>query len=232
MLKIDYMKKDFAFRLKEFRVRFNYSIDDIAAFLNVTKQKVMLWESGKEEMSIEEIDMLADLYGVEANDLVDLTKGINACYDDLDEDREVSLEKENKINERIKNEKETIKQKRKLKFRVFINVRIDGILLAISVIIYFILGSTLDRGFTLYWPLICFSLFISSIIKSVLHKRFSKLNFIILYLGIFFQLLMIDNVYDVFNAWPLLILFLLITPLSYYLAKVIDIKLSLRKRKR
>lgn len=232
MLKIDYMKKDFAFRLKEFRVRFNYSIDDIAAFLNVTKQKVMLWESGKEEMSIEEIDMLAELYGVEANDLVDLTKGINACYDDLDEDREVSLEKENKINERIKNEKETIKQKRKLKFRVFINVRIDGILLAISVIIYFILGSTLDRGFTLYWPLICFSLFISSIIKSVLHKRFSKLNFIILYLGIFFQLLMIDNVYDVFNAWPLLILFLLITPLSYYLAKVIDIKLSLRKRKR
>lgn len=232
MLKIDYMKKDFAFRLKEFRVRFNYSIDDIAAFLNVTKQKVMLWESGEEEMSIEEIDMLAELYGVEANDFVDLTKGINACYDDLDEDREVSLEKENKINERIKNEKETIKQKRKLKFRVFINVRIDGILLTISVIIYFILGSTLDRGFTLYWPLICFSLFISSIIKSVLHKRFSKLNFIILYLGIFFQLLMIDNVYEVFNAWPLLILFLLITPLSYYLAKVIDIKLSLRKRKR
>lgn len=232
MLKIDYMKKDFAFRLKEFRVRFNYSIDDIAAFLNVTKQKVMLWESGEEEMSIEEIDMLAELYGVEASDFVDLTKGINACYDDLDEDREVSLEKENKINERIKNEKETIKQKRKLKFRVFINGWIDGILLAISVIIYFILGSTLDRGFTLYWPLICFSLFISSIIKSVLHKRFSKLNFIILYLGIFFQLLMIDNVYDVFNAWPLLILFLLITPLSYYLAKVIDIKLSLRKRKR
>lgn len=226
------MKKDFAFRLKEFRVRFNYSIDDIAAFLNVTKQKVMLWESGEEEMSIEEIDMLAELYGVEAKDFIDLTKGINACYDDLDEDREVSLEKENKANERIKNEKETIKQKRKLKLRVFINDWIDSILLAISIIIYFILGSTLDRGFTLYWPIICFSLFISSIIKAILHKRFSKLNFIILYLGIFFQLLMVDNVYDEFNAWPLLILFLLITPLSYYLAKVIDINLSLRKRKR
>lgn len=56
--------------LKHFRVKNNFSQGDLAEKLNVSRQAVSRWETGKTQPDLETIKIIAELYGVTIDELL------------------------------------------------------------------------------------------------------------------------------------------------------------------
>jgi len=57
-------------RLKELREQHNYTQDDVAGFLNISRQSVSKWELGKGYPDIDNLRRLSDLYKISLDQLI------------------------------------------------------------------------------------------------------------------------------------------------------------------
>ncbi len=57
--------------LKNYRTHFGFNQDHVAEFLQVDRSTISLYESAEREISIVHLNRLADLFGVELEDLVE-----------------------------------------------------------------------------------------------------------------------------------------------------------------
>lgn len=57
-------------RLKELREQHKYTQDDVASFLNISRQSVSKWELGKGYPDIENLRRLSDLYKISLDQLI------------------------------------------------------------------------------------------------------------------------------------------------------------------
>ncbi|MGE7689083.1 helix-turn-helix transcriptional regulator [Lysinibacillus sp. NPDC097214] len=57
-------------RLKELREQHNYTQDDVARFLNISRQSVSKWELGKGYPDIDNLRRLSDLYKISLDQLI------------------------------------------------------------------------------------------------------------------------------------------------------------------
>lgn len=57
-------------RLKELREQHKYTQDDVAGFLNISKQSVSKWELGKDYPDIDNLRRLSDLYEISLDQLI------------------------------------------------------------------------------------------------------------------------------------------------------------------
>lgn len=74
------MTIELANRLIEFRKRFNYSQEDLASKLNVSRQSISKWESGECSPSIDYVKELSIIYKVSVDDLINVNKPVEDCY--------------------------------------------------------------------------------------------------------------------------------------------------------
>lgn len=81
-------------RLKELRNQHHYSQEDLAEKLNVTRQAVSRWENGKAVPDIDNLLLLAELYNVPLDYMLD-----EKIYDRNSENSETDLQKESSIME-------------------------------------------------------------------------------------------------------------------------------------
>ena len=57
--------------LKEFRKKFGYEQEDIAQYLKVDRSTISLYENSQREISIVQLHRIADLFGIELEDLIE-----------------------------------------------------------------------------------------------------------------------------------------------------------------
>ncbi|MCL1695644.1 MULTISPECIES: helix-turn-helix transcriptional regulator [unclassified Lysinibacillus] len=57
-------------RLKELREQHKYTQDDVAGFLNISRQSVSKWEQGKGYPDIDNLRRLSDLYKISLDQLI------------------------------------------------------------------------------------------------------------------------------------------------------------------
>lgn len=57
-------------RLKELRIKNNYSQTDIANYLNISRQSVSKWEAGKTTPDLDNLILLAELYNLSIDSLI------------------------------------------------------------------------------------------------------------------------------------------------------------------
>ncbi|KOS62429.1 helix-turn-helix transcriptional regulator [Lysinibacillus agricola] len=57
-------------RLKELREQHKYTQDDVAGFLNISRQSVSKWELGKGYPDIDNLRRLSDLYKISLDQLI------------------------------------------------------------------------------------------------------------------------------------------------------------------
>ena len=57
-------------RLKELREQHNFTQDDVARFLNISRQSISKWELGKGYPDIDNLRMLSDLYKISLDQLI------------------------------------------------------------------------------------------------------------------------------------------------------------------
>jgi len=69
-------------KLIELRKKRNLTHEDLAKYLNITRQAYSFYESGKHEMSFDALCRIADYYNVTADDLLDRADVTNAPFDD------------------------------------------------------------------------------------------------------------------------------------------------------
>ena len=67
-------------RLAEFRKRNNFSQEELANRLKVSRQSICNWENGDASPSIDYLQDLARLYNVTIDDLINVNKNIDECY--------------------------------------------------------------------------------------------------------------------------------------------------------
>ena len=72
----------FAQKLIELRKKRNLTHDDLAKFLNITRQGYSFYESGKHEMNFDSLCRIADFYHVTTDYLLDRADVTNAPFDD------------------------------------------------------------------------------------------------------------------------------------------------------
>lgn len=70
----------FAQKLIELRKKRNLTHDDLAKFLNITRQAYSFYESGKHETNFESLCLLADFYNVTADYLLDRSDATNEPF--------------------------------------------------------------------------------------------------------------------------------------------------------
>ncbi|MBE9886363.1 helix-turn-helix domain-containing protein [Enterococcus durans] len=87
-------------RLKHFRLEKGFSQNDIATFLNISRQSVSRWETGKAYPDIDKLVELSKYYGISIDELLKEPH-------DLKEEEQKSLHKPSKI-EKIDNRQELI----------------------------------------------------------------------------------------------------------------------------
>lgn len=61
---------NFENRLKELREQHKYTQDDVAGFLNISRQSVSKWEQGKGYPDIDNLRRLSDLYKISLDQLI------------------------------------------------------------------------------------------------------------------------------------------------------------------
>ena len=162
-------------RLREFRLRFNYTVEDLSSLINVTSGTILSWEKGEVTPNFEQLNELAALYDVSEEDLINTNKGINECYGDFDQDRKVDDE-EVKNKSKVNKEKDIKSSKIKFKAKLEILRNLDTIFVILFVAIYLILGFTVSHGWAAYWPLILLGFVPSSIIKAIISKKSALLT--------------------------------------------------------
>lgn len=216
-------------RLREFRLRFNYTVEDLSSLINVTSETILSWEKGEVTPNFEQLNELAALYDVSEEDLINTNKGINECYGDFDQDRKVDDE-EVKNKSKVNKEKDIKSSKIKFKAKLEILRNLDTIFVILFVAIYLILGFTVSHGWAAYWPLILLGFVPSSIIKAIIYKKSTLVNYTVLWIGIYLLVSMIGTAYNLFNIWWCFIFAILLIILSYSLANILDVKLFLKRK--
>lgn len=63
-------------RLREVREDRDLNQEDVAAQLKITRQQYQLYESGKRKLPIDKLEMFCKTYGVSADYILDLPKGL------------------------------------------------------------------------------------------------------------------------------------------------------------
>lgn len=79
------MTIELANRLIEFRKKFNYSQEELASLLSVSRQSISKRESGEVSPSMEYLKEMAKLYKVSIDDLLNTDKPVEDCYKDTKE---------------------------------------------------------------------------------------------------------------------------------------------------
>lgn len=80
------MNRTLGERLSQFRKKWNLSQDELAQQLNVSRQSISNWESDQAMPSIDYIKDLSKIYNVSIDDLLNLNKDIESCYNKEDND--------------------------------------------------------------------------------------------------------------------------------------------------
>ena len=96
-----------ATRLIELRKKFNYSQEELASLLNISRQSISKWEKGESVPSIEYIKELARIYNISVDDLINENKPIEECYvvkDIVDENKD----NETKVEENKQKEEDVV----------------------------------------------------------------------------------------------------------------------------
>lgn len=73
----------FSEKLKELRIKNEYSQEQLAELLNVSRQAITKWESGKGMPDIDNIKAIADLFDVTLDCLLDEGKSIDTSDENL-----------------------------------------------------------------------------------------------------------------------------------------------------
>lgn len=96
-----------ASRLIELRKKFNYSQEELASLLNISRQSISKREKGESVPSIEYIKELARIYNISIDDLLNENKPIEECYavKDIVEEKENDNEK---VKEENRNEEDVV----------------------------------------------------------------------------------------------------------------------------
>ncbi|MDY2727482.1 MAG: helix-turn-helix domain-containing protein [Candidatus Onthovivens sp.] len=84
------MREDLARRLVDFRKRFDFSQEELANKLGVSRQTIIKWESGETVPSIDFVKDLSKIYGVTVDDLLNTDKPIEECYTKQSENKDNS----------------------------------------------------------------------------------------------------------------------------------------------
>ncbi|MDR2166658.1 MAG: helix-turn-helix domain-containing protein [Clostridiales bacterium] len=72
----------FGQKLLELRKKRNLTHEDLAKYLNITRQAYSFYESGKHEMNFESLRRIAGFYNVTTDYLLGLSEITNAPFDD------------------------------------------------------------------------------------------------------------------------------------------------------
>jgi len=65
------MKSPLGYNIAQIRKQQGFTQDHLAAYLNVSRVQISHYESGKRNISVTELNKLADLFGVEISDLLE-----------------------------------------------------------------------------------------------------------------------------------------------------------------
>lgn len=111
------MEENLGKRLQEFRKFNNYSQEELATELNVSRQSIINWETGTSSPSIDYMIQLSKLYNVSLDDLTNFKLSVEEVY-------EAKSEEESK--KEFHNSKERDK-KRKRRSGAYVEISKDGI---------------------------------------------------------------------------------------------------------
>lgn len=224
------MNIETANRLYELRKQKGYSQEELADKLGISRQAVSKWERAEASPDTDNLILLAKLYGVSLDELLNIEK--SGEYQEENPVIEEEVKEESIIEERkeidLEAKEEEYKEKKNSEKKVLKEV-IDGITVFVVLIGYLLLGFLSPVGWKVYWVLFLLIPIVSTLFDAINYKRMNAFAYPVLVVLIYmFVCLRFDNVtYGLFGKemrgfWhPLWIIFLTI-PLYYVISAGVD----------
>ncbi|MCR5787116.1 MAG: helix-turn-helix domain-containing protein [Acholeplasmatales bacterium] len=184
------MNIEIANRLVELRKKYGYSQEELAAKLGVSRQAVSKWERSESSPDTDNLIVLAKLYNVSLDSLLDTSEPIEETIERVEETQNVNvIDKENGDNKPI-----------------WLST-LYGLSMLVATIAYLLIGfiSKDPLRWAVWWILYLIALVICSIPEAIYYKKASKFNMAVLCTAVFIYI----GFY--FTAWhPGWVVFLLI----------------------
>ncbi len=184
------MNIEIANRLVELRKKYGYSQEELAAKLGVSRQAVSKWERSESSPDTDNLIVLAKLYNVSLDSLLDTSEPIEETIERVEETQNVNvIDKENEDNKPI-----------------WLST-LYGLSMLVATIAYLLIGfiSKDPLRWAVWWILYLIALVICSIPEAIYYKKASKFNMAVLCTAVFIYI----GFY--FTAWhPGWVVFLLI----------------------
>ena len=217
------MNIETANRLYELRKKNGLSQEELADKLGISRQAVSKWERAEASPDTDNLILLAKLYGVTLDELLNSSAAEElAMEDSLEKDEDIEPTKK---EEPKKDNAKSDEEKKNPVADMIAAISLFGVGFA-----YVLIGFTVPKyGWSCYWVLFLLVPIIASIIDAVKHKRICKFLYpvVVVFVYCFIGIRFSDYTFNIFGStfyglWhPMWVLFLTI-PLFYGIAGPID----------